>query len=83
MLHLSTIVPFLSSLSDGELRSLYDRLGGFLSDESIDLLRRLAAVTGSPSLARKSLTEIAQLVVGSPGPSECWEARGGLLGLPG
>jgi hypothetical protein len=67
MLRLFTIVPFLSSLSDGELRSLYDRLGGFLSDESIDLLRRLAAVTGGPSLACKSLSEIAQLV-GSSDP---------------
>jgi hypothetical protein len=81
MLRLSTIVPLLSSLSDHELSSLHDRLGGFQSDESIDLLSRLAAVAQGPSLARKSLADIAQ-AGGFARPPGCREACGRLLGPP-
>jgi hypothetical protein len=69
MMRLSTVVPFLSGLSDKELGSLHRRLGGFLSDESCGLLRQLAEATRSPLLAGKSLAEIAQLV-GSPDPMD-------------
>jgi hypothetical protein len=67
MRHLSTIVPFLSRLSDNELKSLHDRLGGFLSEESLRLLNRLSAATRP--LGRRSLANIAQLV-GSPDPMD-------------
>jgi hypothetical protein len=69
MKRLSTIVPLLARLSEKELQSLHERLGGFLSENSIHLLTRLAAVTGGP-LARKSLTGIAQLVGGAPDPMD-------------
>src|SRR5262249_29586533 len=67
MMRLSTIVPFLARLPENELRSLHERLGGFLSQKSIHLLSLLAAVASGPLLRGKSLTEIAQLV-GSPDP---------------
>jgi hypothetical protein len=67
MMRLSGIVAFLARLPENELRSLHERLGGFLSEGSIHLLSRLAAVASGPLLVRKSLTEIAQLV-GSPDP---------------
>jgi hypothetical protein len=60
MQRLDRIVPFLSRLSDKELRALHDRLGGFLSEESLRLLNGLAAATSS--LGRRSLANIAQLV---------------------
>jgi hypothetical protein len=62
---LSTIVPFLSSLTEKELRSLHKQLGGFLSNVSAIVLSQLAAVLRSPLLADKSLAEVA-LLVGSP-----------------
>jgi hypothetical protein len=67
MLRLSAIVPFLSRLSDKELKSLHERLGGFLSEESPRLLNPLAAATRP--LGRRSLANIAQLV-GSPDPMD-------------
>jgi hypothetical protein len=67
MLRLSTIIPFLSRLSDKELKALHDRLGGFLSEESLRLLNGLAAAASS--LGRRSLANIAQLV-GSPDPMD-------------
>ena len=67
MLRLNAMVPFLSSLSDKELKSLHDRLGGFLSEESRRLLNWLAATTGP--LGLRSLANIAQLV-GSPDPMD-------------
>jgi hypothetical protein len=67
MLRLSTIIPFLSRLSDRELQSLHNRLGGFLSEESLRLLNGLAATTSS--LGRRSLASIAQ-IVGSPDPMD-------------
>jgi hypothetical protein len=67
MMRFSTIVPFLARLPEKELRSLHERLGGFLSENSIHLLSRLAAVTGDPLLSGKALTEIAQMV-GSSDP---------------
>jgi hypothetical protein len=42
-LRLATVVDFLSSLTDRELKSLYAELGGFLSDKSRHLLEQLAA----------------------------------------
>jgi hypothetical protein len=60
MPRLNAIAPFLSRLSDKELKSLHDRLGGFLSEESLRLINRLAAATRP--LGRKSLTKIAQIV---------------------
>jgi hypothetical protein len=62
MMRRSTIVSFLARLPEKELRSLHERFGGFLSQESIDLLSQLAAATDGTLLARKSLTGIAQLV---------------------
>jgi hypothetical protein len=67
MLRLDAVVPFLSRLSDKELRALHDRLGGFLSEESFRLLNELAATTSS--LGRGSLASIAQ-IVGSPDPMD-------------
>jgi hypothetical protein len=67
MMRLPTIVHFLARLSENELRLLHQRLGGFLSQRSIHLLSRLAAVTSDLFVAHKSLTEIAQLV-GSSDP---------------
>jgi hypothetical protein len=67
MMRLPTIVPFLARLPENELRLLHERLGGFLSQKSIHLLSRLAAVTSDLFVAHKSLTEIAQLV-GSSDP---------------
>jgi hypothetical protein len=70
MMRLTAIVPFLARLSENELQSLHERLGcGFLSQKSMHSLSQLAAVTGGPLLARKSLTEIAQLV-GSSDPMD-------------
>jgi hypothetical protein len=46
MLRLNASVPFLSRLSDKELKSLHDRLGGFLSEESLRPLNWLADTTG-------------------------------------
>jgi hypothetical protein len=43
MLQLSTIVDFLCSLTDRELKSLYAQLGSFLSDKSRHRLEQLAA----------------------------------------
>jgi hypothetical protein len=43
MLQLSTIVDFLSSLTDREIKSLYAQLGSFLSDNSRHQLEQLAA----------------------------------------
>jgi hypothetical protein len=43
MLQLATIVDFLSSLPDRELKSLYAQLGSFLSDKSRRRLEQLAA----------------------------------------
>jgi hypothetical protein len=60
MLRLDRIVPFLSRISDKELKALYERLGGFLSEESLRLLDGLAAATSS--LGRRSLAKIAQIV---------------------
>jgi hypothetical protein len=65
MMRLSTMVPFLARLPEKELQLLHKRIGGFLSENSIHLLSRLAAVTGGPLWVRKSLTGIAQ---GSPDP---------------
>jgi hypothetical protein len=73
MLRLSTVVPFLSRLSDKELKALHDRLGGFLSEESFRLLNGLAATTSS--LGRRSLAKIAQLV-GSPDPMDACKLAG-------
>jgi hypothetical protein len=67
MLRLNAMVPFLSRLSDKELKSLHDRLGGFLSEESRRLLNWLADTTGPFGL--RSLANIAQLV-GSPDPMD-------------
>jgi hypothetical protein len=67
MLRLDAIIPFLSRLSDKELRALHDRLGGFLSDESLRVLNGLAATTRS--LGRRSLTKTAQ-IVSSPDPMD-------------
>jgi hypothetical protein len=67
MLRLSAIVPFLSRLSDKELRTLHERMGGFLAEESLRLLNRLAATTRP--LGRRSLANIAQ-IVGSPDPMD-------------
>jgi hypothetical protein len=67
MLRLDRIVPFLSRLSDRDLQSLHDRLGGFLSEESLRFLNGLAATTSS--LGRRSLASIAQ-IVGSPDPMD-------------
>jgi hypothetical protein len=67
MLRLNAMVPFLSRLSDKELKSLHDRLGGFLSEESLRLLNWLADTTGPFGLS--SLANIAQLV-GSPDPMD-------------
>jgi hypothetical protein len=66
MLRLS-IVPLLAKIPEEELGALYDRLGGFLSTESLGQLRRLTLATASPLFARKSLAKIAQLV-GSSDP---------------
>jgi hypothetical protein len=60
MMRLSTIVSFLARLPEKELRSLHERLGGFLSEDSIHLLRRLAAETSNLLRARTSLARIAQ-----------------------
>ena len=65
ILQLSTIVDFLSSLPDGELKSLHARLGGFLSVKSRHLLEQLAAATRNILVGCKSLAEAPQLV-GSP-----------------
>jgi hypothetical protein len=62
MMRLSTMVPFLARLPEKELRLLHERLGGFLSQRSIHLLSRLAAVTSGLLVGHKSLTGIAQLV---------------------
>ena len=67
MMRISTMVPFLARLPENELRLLHERLGGFLSQKSIHLLSRLAAVTCGLLVAHKSLTEITQLV-GSSDP---------------
>ena len=67
MLRLSAIVPFLSRLSGKELKSLHERLAGFLPEESLRLLNRLAAATRP--LGRWSLANIARLV-GSSDPMD-------------
>jgi hypothetical protein len=70
MLRRSSIIPFLSRLSDKELQSLHDRLGGFLSAESLRLLNNLASTT--LPVGRRSLAKTAQ-IVGSPDPMDAGE----------
>jgi hypothetical protein len=69
MLQLSTIVDFLSSLPDRELKALHARLGGFLSVKSRRRLEQLAVTTRNSFVGRKSLAETAELV-GSPDPMD-------------